>query len=187
MEEVGQKGTISAGWLPRQASGEKKCNPEHAQPKGKRKFMRHSFFFVSIHPAGSNNLLLLHPTPRPPPQTQSLQNIVIVWLLWVLGRSPGGRHGNPFRYTCRENSMDRRAWQTTVHGVPKSQTWLSDFHLHLLCKVNMVQEHLLLPLHQPCNQPFLQGILVPFSRKWYWETIVGHQMCSFLVNVAAQL
>ena len=39
-----------------------------------------------------------------------------------LGRSPGGRHGNPFRYTCRENSMDRRAWQTTVHGVPKSQT-----------------------------------------------------------------
>ena len=25
-----------------------------------------------------------------------------------------------------ENSMDRGAWQTTVHGVAESQTWLSD-------------------------------------------------------------
>ena len=25
-----------------------------------------------------------------------------------------------------ENPMDREAWQATVHGVEKSQTWLSD-------------------------------------------------------------
>ena len=31
MEEVGQKRTVSPGWLPLQASGEKKCNPEHGQ------------------------------------------------------------------------------------------------------------------------------------------------------------
>ena len=43
-----------------------------------------------------------------------------------LGRSPGGGHGNPLQYSCLENLMDRGAWRTTVHGVTKSQTQLSD-------------------------------------------------------------
>ena len=43
------------------------------------------------------------------------------------GRSPGEGNGNPFQYSCLENSMDGEAWWTTVHGVTKSQTWLSDF------------------------------------------------------------
>ena len=43
-----------------------------------------------------------------------------------LGRSPGGGHGNPLRYSCLENPMDRGAWQATVHGVTKSWTGLSD-------------------------------------------------------------
>ena len=43
-----------------------------------------------------------------------------------LGRSPGGGNGNPLQYSCLENSMDRDAWQATVHGVPKSQTQLRD-------------------------------------------------------------
>ena len=34
-----------------------------------------------------------------------------------LQRSPGGRHGNPFQYSCLENLMDGGAWQATVHGV----------------------------------------------------------------------
>ena len=34
----------------------------------------------------------------------------------------------PLQYFCLENSMDRGAWQATVHGVAKSQTWLRDFH-----------------------------------------------------------
>ena len=34
--------------------------------------------------------------------------------------------GYPLHYSCLENSMDRRAWQATVHGVTKSQTQLSD-------------------------------------------------------------
>ena len=38
------------------------------------------------------------------------------------GRSPGGGHGSPFHYSCLENSMDRGAWQATVHGIAKSQT-----------------------------------------------------------------
>ena len=40
------------------------------------------------------------------------------------GRSPGGRHGNPFQYSCLENPMDRAASQATVRGIPKSQTKL---------------------------------------------------------------
>ena len=41
------------------------------------------------------------------------------------GGSPGVGNGNPLQYSCLENSMDRGAWQPTVHGVAKSQTWLS--------------------------------------------------------------
>ena len=38
---------------------------------------------------------------------------------------PGEGNGNPPQYSCPENSMDRRAWWATVHGVTKSQTRLS--------------------------------------------------------------
>ena len=44
-----------------------------------------------------------------------------------LGRSPGEGNGTPLQYSCLENPMDRGAWQTTVHGVAKSRTRLSDF------------------------------------------------------------
>ena len=33
-----------------------------------------------------------------------------------LGRSPGEGNGNPFQYSCLENSMDRGSWWATVHG-----------------------------------------------------------------------
>ena len=36
-----------------------------------------------------------------------------------LGRSPGGRDGNPAQYFCLENPMDGGARQATVHGVAK--------------------------------------------------------------------
>ena len=37
-------------------------------------------------------------------------------------RSPGGGNGNPFQDSFLENPVGRGAWQTTVHGVTKSQT-----------------------------------------------------------------
>ena len=43
------------------------------------------------------------------------------------GRSPKGGNGNPLQYSCPENAMDRVAWWATVHGVSKSQTWLSNW------------------------------------------------------------
>ena len=40
--------------------------------------------------------------------------------------SPGKGNGNPLQYSCLENTMDRGAWQATVHGVTNSQTQLSN-------------------------------------------------------------
>ena len=40
---------------------------------------------------------------------------------WISGsgKSPGEGNGNPLQYSCLENSMDREAWQATVHSVTK--------------------------------------------------------------------
>ena len=48
-----------------------------------------------------------------------------------LGRSPGGGHGNPLQYSCLENPVDRGAWRATVHGIAKSWTRLSYFHISI--------------------------------------------------------
>ena len=45
----------------------------------------------------------------------------------ALGRCPEVGHGNPFQYSCLENSMDRVAWWAAVYGVTKSWTWLSNW------------------------------------------------------------
>ena len=47
-----------------------------------------------------------------------------------LGRFPGEGSSNPLQYSCLENSMDRGALWAIVLGVTKSQTELSDWHLH---------------------------------------------------------
>ena len=41
------------------------------------------------------------------------------------GKSPWRRKWQPLQYSCLRNPMDRGAWQATVRGVTKSQTWLS--------------------------------------------------------------
>ena len=55
---------------------------------------------------------------------ESACNAVDLGLIPGLGRSPGEEKGYPRQYSGLENSMD-----CIVHGVPKSQTGLSDFHL----------------------------------------------------------
>ena len=47
-----------------------------------------------------------------------------------LGRSPGEENSHPLQYYGLENSMD-----CIVHGVAKSQTWLSDFSFHFSLEV----------------------------------------------------
>ena len=47
--------------------------------------------------------------------------------LCILDLRTGEGNGTPLQYSCLENPMDGGAWWATVHGVIKSQTWLSDF------------------------------------------------------------
>ena len=44
------------------------------------------------------------------------------------GGSPGGKHDNPFQYSCLENPMDREAWRAIGQRVTKSQTRLKQFN-----------------------------------------------------------
>ena len=37
-------------------------------------------------------------------------------------RSPGEGQGNPLKYFCLENSMDRGVWWTPAHGTAESDT-----------------------------------------------------------------
>ena len=48
---------------------------------------------------------------------------------WIPGweRSPGVGNGNPPQCSCLENTIDRGAWPTTVHGVTK--IWAQE-HVH---------------------------------------------------------
>ena len=66
---------------------------------------------------------------------QMVKNLPAMQETWVqsLGqeRSPGGGHGYPLQYSCLEHSMDKEAWQVTVHAVTKSWTQLSDLTLSL--------------------------------------------------------
>ena len=48
-----------------------------------------------------------------------------IGLIPGFGRCPGGGNGNPFQYSCLENSMSRGAWWAAVYGVVESQTQLS--------------------------------------------------------------
>ena len=50
---------------------------------------------------------------------ESAWNVGDAGMIPGLGRSPGGWNGNPLQHFCLENSMDRGAWQATVHGVPR--------------------------------------------------------------------
>ena len=56
---------------------------------------------------------------NPPTHAEDLKD---TGLIPESGRSPGGGHGNPLKYSCLENPVDRRTWWATVHGIANSQT-----------------------------------------------------------------
>ena len=56
-------------------------------------------------------------------------------------RSSGEGNGNPLQYSCLENPMDRGVWQTTVHGIAKSQTRLSDLTTFLYLEMSNFLSH----------------------------------------------
>ena len=63
-------------------------------------------------------------------------------LILESGRYPGEENSNPLQYSCLENSMNRGAWQTTVHRMAKSQTQLSKHAgITLLMSPNVSLKH----------------------------------------------
>ena len=44
-------------------------------------------------------------------------NAEVVGFIPGSGRSSGEGNGKPLQYSCLGNTVDRGAWQTTVHGV----------------------------------------------------------------------
>ena len=50
---------------------------------------------------------------------------------FLVRKIPWGGTGNPLQYSCLKNPMDKGAWQAPIHGVAKSQIWLSNWaHMH---------------------------------------------------------
>ena len=78
-------------------------------------------------------------------------------------RSPGVENANPLQYSCLENSMDRRAWWATVHGVEKSKTRLSIYtYIPKLRKETVKHFHNLF-------------LIVNYSNSIYWPiAVTGH-------------
>ena len=60
-----------------------------------------------------------------------------------LGRFPREGNGNPLQYSCLGNSMDRGAWQATVHGITRVRHGLvtkslpSTLHIILFLKSSL--------------------------------------------------
>ena len=82
------------------------------------------------------------------------------------GRSPEGGPGNPLKYFCLENPMDRGVWQATVHGVAKSQTQLKRFCIHAAAKLLQSCPTLCNPMDgSPPGSP-IPGILQARTLEW---------------------
>ena len=98
--------------------------------------------------------------------------------LIVLGGSfPAGGHDNPLQYSCLESSMDRGAWQATVHGVVTNTftfpLWRGYSWWSCLCVA------LLLRSHPPCSGGFLTISVHYQSRRLTHEGF----LCTFRSNI----
>ena len=69
-----------------------------------------------------------------------------------LGSSLGEGNGYPLQYSCLEHPMDRAAWRAAVHGVAKSQKWLSTQQATLLKRLPFKKKLFLLLKHFQTTQ-----------------------------------
>ena len=125
-----------------------------------------------------------------------------------LGRSPGEGNGNLLQYSCLENPMDGGAWQATVRGVAKSQTWLSDFTFTFFCQFDQYVSWRVSPWVSPvwdslclldlidyflfhvgeifnCN--LFKNFLIPFLFLFFWDPIIQMLVCLILFQGSLRL
>ena len=92
-------------------------------------------------------------------------------LISGLGRSPGGRHGNPLQYSCWDNPTDRGALWATAHRVAKSQTHWSNLALYAFLQITPFSCTHLIP--QLCGSDgkihVLTGLCSP-TKGWILDT-----------------
>ena len=77
-----------------------------------------------------------------------------------LGRSPEVGNDYPRQYSGLENSMDRGAWQATIHGAANSQPQLSDFQLAM--KMVCVRHSVMFDSLGP-HEPWPTRLLCPWD------------------------
>ena len=82
---------------------------------------------VHIRVSGLRQYLMISISLNPPANAGDIRD---AGFILGLGRSPGGRHGNPLQCSCLENPMDRGVWWVTVHGVTKNWTQLRWLSMH---------------------------------------------------------
>ena len=93
-----------------------------------------------------------------------------------LGWSLGVWSGNPLQYSCLENSMGSRAWQTTVHGAAKSQTQQAAEHTLLSLSVANICQDTQVRMEKFLISPSLLSI----SSQWLFPFVsVICYVCSF--------
>ena len=97
-----------------------------------RHFFRWEMMKYQVYNKNSNNIIntsqVAQVVKNPPANPGDAGEVASVSRL---GRSPGEGNGNPLHYSHLGNPMDRGAWWATLHGVARSQTWLSDgAHMH---------------------------------------------------------
>ena len=118
----------ASSWNPEASSGHLCCSPHSS---GKADSCQREFTNVLSPGFQLRNLVTNYiDGPHGLDGKESACNVGDLGSVLGLGRSPGEGNGSPLQYSCLENSMDRRAWQTTVHGLAKSRTQLSDSHTH---------------------------------------------------------
>ena len=77
---------------------------------------------VLIWRSGEEEVLMVAQMVKNLPAMREIQAQSLGW-----ERLPGEGNGYSLQYSCLENSMDWRVSRTTVHGITKSQTWLTYF------------------------------------------------------------
>ena len=106
------------------------------------------------------------------------------------GRSLGERNGNPFQYSCLENSMDRGVWWATVHEVTKSQIRLSDSTITTTAgqwgpilrplSVSRVRPWVLWTLRPRSMAQILQGVRSNLLKLFYFRIVLRSLSRRFL-------
>ena len=101
-------------------------------------------------------------------------------VVWIpgLGRSPGGRHGNPLQYSCLRNPMDREAWWAIVQGV--RHDWSDWAHAHRFGETSKYIGEgdgascltLCNPMYVAHQAPLSMG----FLRQEYWSEFPFHSL-----------